>query len=322
MDRATRDSDFYIEDGNIVLVADSEKDQCAVLFRLHKSILMKHSTVFADMFSMPSPPNVEKYDNVPLVKMAGDDADALRDFMKLLYNPECISTVLNANDFPMKLLGPCKMARKYQVDWIRNMAVERLQKSWPSTVLGWQEFAEEENAQVMRAIQGYPDPRWDDPTSPPRVLPEPVSSILLARECDVTTVLPLAFLDLLQRLPEPDPMDQYDEYYKKADLDLLPADDWRRLFRARERMAAWFRYYPSSPPSDLRPCLSGKSCEAIVYRIWLKFGNQLGVCGDILRISLQEHEMENMCAACKSRLEAEVGTLQGEFLRELPNFFC
>ncbi|KAJ7691255.1 hypothetical protein B0H17DRAFT_1201124 [Mycena rosella] len=41
---------------------------------------------------------------------------------------------------------------------------------------------------------------WDDPTLKLRRLPEPVSAILLARECDAPEILPFAFLHLL-RLP-------------------------------------------------------------------------------------------------------------------------
>jgi hypothetical protein len=43
----------------------SAKDEnCTVYFRLHKSILAQNSPVFADMFSIPSPPTVDQYDGV------------------------------------------------------------------------------------------------------------------------------------------------------------------------------------------------------------------------------------------------------------------
>jgi hypothetical protein len=61
-DIARRDPDFHCEDGNIVLSAKDEN--CTVYFRLHKSILAQNSPVFADMFSIPSPPTVDQYDGV------------------------------------------------------------------------------------------------------------------------------------------------------------------------------------------------------------------------------------------------------------------
>jgi hypothetical protein len=88
---AVRDPDFYNDDGNIVLSA-KDAEGCTVYFRLHRSILTKHSPVFGDMFAMPTPslPSVDQYDGVPLVEMAGDSADALRSLIALLYDPQCV----------------------------------------------------------------------------------------------------------------------------------------------------------------------------------------------------------------------------------------
>jgi hypothetical protein len=61
-----------------------DEENCTVYFRLHKSILAQNSPVFADMFSMPSPPTVDPYDGVLLVVMPGDDADEMRGFYIVL----------------------------------------------------------------------------------------------------------------------------------------------------------------------------------------------------------------------------------------------
>jgi hypothetical protein len=89
-DISRHDPDFYIEDGNIVLSAkDSEKN--TLYFRLHKSTLAKHSTVFQDMFDVTPTPiqSKDQYDGVPLVEML-DDANALRELIALLYDPQCV----------------------------------------------------------------------------------------------------------------------------------------------------------------------------------------------------------------------------------------
>lgn len=73
------------------------KTQEVVLFRVHKSILSKHSQVFADMFSLPDVPSLsesvdenltanETYSNVPVVNLS-DTAEQVRDVLSILYDP-------------------------------------------------------------------------------------------------------------------------------------------------------------------------------------------------------------------------------------------
>ena len=82
------DEDIYYEDGNLVVSANggTNGDTGIVYFRVHKSILGKHSPVFKDMFSLPSPEEVEQHDGVPLVHVH-DDVSDLRSFLKALYEP-------------------------------------------------------------------------------------------------------------------------------------------------------------------------------------------------------------------------------------------
>ena len=93
---SVRDPNFYADDGNIVLSA-LDMGMCTIYFRLHRSLLVRHSPVFADMFTMPPPPLAETYDGIPLVQMS-DDADALRTFIALLYDPQCVIYCIPAGD--------------------------------------------------------------------------------------------------------------------------------------------------------------------------------------------------------------------------------
>ena len=45
-----KDKEFWFQDGNITLIASG------VEFRVYKGVLASHSSVFADMFSLPQPP--------------------------------------------------------------------------------------------------------------------------------------------------------------------------------------------------------------------------------------------------------------------------
>lgn len=64
------DPDFWVEDGNIVIVAQD------TAFRAHRGVLARRSKVFSGLFAVPQPENVEKLDGCPV----GRVQDSLHDF--------------------------------------------------------------------------------------------------------------------------------------------------------------------------------------------------------------------------------------------------
>ncbi|KAJ7747294.1 hypothetical protein B0H16DRAFT_1851351 [Mycena metata] len=322
---AEHDRELYFDDGNLVLLANAS-DGSTVYFRLHKGILVKHSTVFADMLAMPAPPSLERYDGVPLVVMP-DEAKALRELIALLYDPQCISSILEGEDFTLKMLGPTQLAKKYQVDWICKLVASQLQKQWPSTIVGWTTIAKEEDETRWRADYKSWTPEYPEDVSPRlRQLPEPVSSILLARECDVPSIIPLAFLHLLRFPLEHDESDNpytrdfYPWISPKRSL-LLPSD-WHRLAIARERIAKWFTGWGPNPANSWKDCGSGKRCEAITYRTWYNIAADIGRDGNALKVSSWvTKEPGDICSACRFKLQTEVFRLIAQFFNKLDYFF-
>ncbi len=77
--------ELWFDDGSVVLATDVH------LYRVHKSMLAKHSTVLSDMFEIPSGnANTECWDGVPIVKMAGDSDEEVFILLKALYNRKCV----------------------------------------------------------------------------------------------------------------------------------------------------------------------------------------------------------------------------------------
>ena len=80
-----KDESLWFEDGNIVLQADD------VVFKVYRGILIRESTVFRDMFSLPQPntpsASTEYYDGCRLVKMH-DDFEDLEMFLHSLFDFE------------------------------------------------------------------------------------------------------------------------------------------------------------------------------------------------------------------------------------------
>lgn len=82
---ATQHPDFWFRDGSIVLCVDK------TLFRVHQTILGKHSEVFGDMFSLPQPTGEEE-ETVEgcRVVMLHDSKEDFVDLLSAIYDPSCV----------------------------------------------------------------------------------------------------------------------------------------------------------------------------------------------------------------------------------------
>ena len=105
----TRHEALYFPDGNVVICsAGTGEGPGRVAFRVHKSVLSFHSTMFKDMFSLPAVDGVnETYDGVPLVNTT-DNANGWEDLLGALYHTKC-ARILHPSDFPTDdfSIGPC-----------------------------------------------------------------------------------------------------------------------------------------------------------------------------------------------------------------------
>ena len=77
-----RCEDLWFEDGTIVLQAET------TLFRVYSGILARHSPFFKNLFTLPQPSDAEKYEEIPLVQLAGDSAQDVHDFLLALHDVE------------------------------------------------------------------------------------------------------------------------------------------------------------------------------------------------------------------------------------------
>ncbi|KAJ7217734.1 hypothetical protein GGX14DRAFT_597673 [Mycena pura] len=310
-----RDSEFYFEDGNIVLSA--KEDGTTVYFRLHRSILTKHSPVFADMFAMPSPPTADCYDDAPLVEMH-DEADVLGLFIGLLYDPQCISPILESEDFPALIYEAVVLAKKYQVDWICTMAASRLRQQWPSTLLEWDKVVDAEMADYNAGI----DPEYDQYNASSmakiRRLPEPVAAIRLARECNAPEILPVAFLHLFRLSLEDNSSDL--EVWQRPRRELLMPSDLNCLVLARERIGKWIEHILTSMD---RNCEGETRMQCDFQHQSLRCRIAIGVAshGNLLSVTRYMKAPSAMCSSCSIKFSDDVDLLRQRFFNRLAHFF-
>jgi hypothetical protein len=86
---ATQHPDFWFRDGSIVLYVDK------TLFRVHQTILAKHSEVFNDLFTLPQP-TAEEEETVDgcRVVMLHDSKEDFVDLLNAIYDPSYANAIL------------------------------------------------------------------------------------------------------------------------------------------------------------------------------------------------------------------------------------
>ena len=72
-----------MHDGNFIVMAGYRP---TIAFKCHQSVLANHSTIFADMFSLPPSPQTETYQGLFKVYLH-DHPDDVRELLAILYYP-------------------------------------------------------------------------------------------------------------------------------------------------------------------------------------------------------------------------------------------
>lgn len=185
-----KDSEFWYEDGNVILLARDVK------FRVYKGILADHSPVFKDMFSLPQPPG--SVESCPTVRIT-DSPEDLRHVLRVYIRG---TSCLNSGDpsiyadgrwlySPFLLEDPSfamvsaliRLGHKYEM----TKSVDHCITHLPRTVLhGLQDLAHTRNTSA-KVLRSSARDRRSQPRSSHRRTQPPSScapGVLPARVCD------------------------------------------------------------------------------------------------------------------------------------------
>jgi hypothetical protein len=240
------------------------------------------------------------------------------------------------------LIGPLKLARKYQADALQNRIVSYLESNFPTTLDAWDQLAyraikpERGSSQLETASHG----QLPAENLALDFIPDPVSFISFARECDLPKVLAPIFYSLCR-----------DSIARKRILPLMKREDLEALLVGKERMMNFICGPVGMPvgiegwvtdPEVNRPWgiyCADRKCYSPVFRAWSSMLQDILRNGDPLRTfwvtALEYREdislgfegeyghdyRDEMCGCCKGLIADKLDSLRQDLFSQLPNFF-
>ncbi|KAG6909393.1 hypothetical protein DXG01_000694 [Tephrocybe rancida] len=314
--------DLYFPDGNLVILTRDHAGN-HTYFRVHQSILSKHSKALSDhIFPDSSPATREIYDGVPLVEFQEDPQD-LNIFLKFLYEPFAAPIQRGDPDIAFKMYGALRLADKFLIDPLKDTILSYIREDWPVSLQAW----DEREAFYSRRLKSSPTSTMDD------VAPEPASVIRLARKFE-PRILTLAFYHL-SRLPVNATYGQHNQAPRHARGvrgHLLTPADREKVALGRERMLRWISDRLESLALDTWQCKAEEGCHAHIYWRVVVLHRSIMRSMDVLTTlrSMRSHKMERgtsdlvedaVCQHCNARWDAILNDARRDFFDSLPSFF-
>ncbi|KAF7297740.1 BTB domain-containing protein [Mycena kentingensis (nom. inval.)] len=125
LQQITRSPDFWLEDGSVVLQVEMTQ------FRVAKSTLAMHSTVFRDMFSLATPQEEQLVDGCPVVVLSGDREEDWKSLLSAMHPKICFDI---ENPTIPEIAGLLRLSKKYEIAATRRRCIWRLKEEFPHTL--------------------------------------------------------------------------------------------------------------------------------------------------------------------------------------------
>ncbi|KAH6907666.1 hypothetical protein BKA70DRAFT_1283635 [Coprinopsis sp. MPI-PUGE-AT-0042] len=123
--------------GHYIPPKRSEIWQKNTQFRVHRSMLARHSEVFRDMFTMPHPSGEALVEDCPLVSLPMDSAEDVKNMLTALYD----KTYNTREALPYSMVAAMiRMGRKYEIAAIRDEGLTRLKLEFPIALAEWEKL--------------------------------------------------------------------------------------------------------------------------------------------------------------------------------------
>ncbi|KAJ7147124.1 hypothetical protein C8R43DRAFT_1088675 [Mycena crocata] len=303
----------WLEDGNVVLLTA----ETPTAFRVHRSVMARHSEVFESMFLVPQPLSeiVETLDGCQVVRM-WDSPVELSNLIIALYDGTKFSNE-KIQDF-FYLAGILRLATKYFVAKLRVQAIQHLTQTWSYTLKGHDDMVE--LALRSPLVDGL---------SYPRV--HPLHVVNLAREVNVHIIIPTAvyFLSLypLDDLLRGDHPKLMVDHPSRPSSVLSPSDikDYTLMFQKRMDIILNFVRSFCGTRTAVSTCLTAATCtrgfarlSSRLSRSWITRTGPLHYMSQAVS-DLSEDPKATVCSPCRRAFAQEVTTLREKTWNEMPS---
>ncbi|KAJ7725335.1 hypothetical protein B0H16DRAFT_1895124 [Mycena metata] len=287
----TRSAEYWFDDGNIILQVESTQ------FRLTKSMLSMHSSVFRDMFLLPLPSDEAMVEGCAVVILHGDTAQDWNHLLSAMY-PKFFLKVPPSVEL---IAGILRLSQKYDIPLFRKDCFHRLRMQFPSTLAEYDSLS---GRTLLR--------------EEPHML---IPLVSLAREFDQISILPLIFYSIV--------VTESDKYMFKVMNDLevnfRPADrlaclqGYVRLLDLQSLTSmSWIDkdkgYIPARSCPRYQACLM--ALKDIIYNMSRGQRPEIFVLGQWIA----EWEV-NLCDACRSKARKIFEDARQTCWNELPAVF-
>ncbi|KAF7296504.1 BTB domain-containing protein [Mycena chlorophos] len=287
-----RSSRYWLEDGNVILQVQSTQ------FRLHKSFLAIHSSVFRDMFSLPLPAEEPLIEGCPLVVLHGDTSEDWAHLLDAMFPNECFvdnPPLLDA------VGGILRLSKKYDVPAFRKRCLERLREEFPTTL--------EEFDKDIASISHPGGMEFSEMCA---------HSVNLAREVGVFSMLPSALYYLIRQEPG-----VFGEHISILDS----VQDKLAAYKAYAEMS---RDYCQTPLQWLKPsgcipspsCSTRDECERRRNGLFIDLIPDPTIVASIVDFWNEEDKWEEgLCEPCVTEAKELYEKMRKECWEKLPSYF-
>nr|GAT55199.1 predicted protein [Mycena chlorophos] len=289
-DVVTRSSEYFFDDGNIILQVESAQ------FRLHKTVLAMHSTVFRDMFTVPLPADEPLVDNCAVVVLSGDSPEDWNHLLSAMY-PKRSAHEKQTVEFVCALL---RLSTKYDIPEFRRQWLSRLREELPATLPEYDNGRNE-----WKYLEAQSDGDDDDYII--------LSLINLAREIGIHSILPMALYCLA-----------WDECLVAPAVNKLSLSDQAAYLRGQLKLLRlqsttimrWLDAQEPLVPCDT--CLSPSACSIAVenFRKSCSIEDRSEVFA-----AWTELDVDGLCAGCEEAARTVYEEGRVECWRQLPSIF-
>ncbi|KAJ7095738.1 hypothetical protein B0H15DRAFT_921062 [Mycena belliarum] len=308
----------WLDDGNIILATqDPQSPSASTAFRVHRSVMARHSEVFESMFLVPQPLSsevVEMFDGCPVVRM-WDSPIELSHLIIALYDGAKFSNG-KIEDF-FYLAGILRLSTKYFIAKLRVQAIRHLTQTWSYTLKGHDDMVD---AALRSPLV--------DGLSYPRV--HPLHVVNLAKEVGISIILPSAiyFMSLypLDDLLRADHPKLKVDHPSRPSSVLSPSDmkDYTLMFQKRLDIILDFVRSFCGTRTALKTCQTAPACtrgfarlSSRLSRSWITRTGPLHYMSQAVS-DLSDDPKATVCSPCRRAFAQDVVTLREKTWNELP----